>query len=102
MSLRRTSTKKRQSAGAAAQTNAGKSGLNRLVVAEAKNPNRRKRRRRLAVVKTQHAIGALVGSAVGDALGAPFDPNVSILDLLFMTGPEALKNICRKGFDEHA
>jgi ADP-ribosyl-[dinitrogen reductase] hydrolase len=27
----------------------------------------------LAVVKTQHAIGALVGSAVGDALGAPFE-----------------------------
>jgi ADP-ribosyl-[dinitrogen reductase] hydrolase len=27
----------------------------------------------LAVVKSQHAIGALVGSAVGDALGAPFE-----------------------------
>ena len=27
----------------------------------------------MAVVKTQHAIGALVGSAVGDALGAPFE-----------------------------
>ena len=25
------------------------------------------------VIKTQHAIGALVGSAVGDALGAPFE-----------------------------
>lgn len=27
----------------------------------------------MAVMKTQHAIGALVGSAVGDALGAPFE-----------------------------
>ena len=27
----------------------------------------------MAVIKTQHAIGALVGSAVGDALGAPFE-----------------------------
>ena len=25
------------------------------------------------MMKTQHAIGALVGSAVGDALGAPFE-----------------------------
>lgn len=25
------------------------------------------------MIKTQHAIGALVGSAVGDALGAPFE-----------------------------
>ena len=27
----------------------------------------------MAEIKTQHAIGALVGSAVGDALGAPFE-----------------------------
>jgi hypothetical protein len=32
----------------------------------------------------------------------PFDPFVSILDLLFMTGPEASKNIFGKGYDEHA
>jgi ADP-ribosyl-[dinitrogen reductase] hydrolase len=25
------------------------------------------------MIRTQHAIGALVGSAVGDALGAPFE-----------------------------
>jgi ADP-ribosyl-[dinitrogen reductase] hydrolase len=27
----------------------------------------------VAIIKTQHAIGALVGSAAGDALGAPFE-----------------------------